>query len=180
MAGWFVGTSNKTIFHSHFHYMFSSPKPYRQSFETESFVDLKKVAPIKPLKIDIVAGEYKCMAKTIYFEAGNQSYEGKLAVGVVVMNRVKDKKYPNSVCGVIKQYKQFSWYWDGKSNEPFKNDPAWDESIQAAEEVLYDHDAVSVFLDDSSVQFYHADYVNPWWAKKMERVAKIDNHIFYR
>ena len=43
-------------------------------------------------------GERFCLAQNIYFESGNQSFAGKLAVGDVVMNRVEDPQFPNSVC----------------------------------------------------------------------------------
>ena len=70
-----------------------------------------------------------CLALNVYHEAKNQSFIGQVAVAQVVMNRVKDSRYPNNVCDVVKQgptYKwkpdfpirnqcQFSWYCDGKS-----------------------------------------------------------------
>ena len=78
-------------------------------------------------------GERYCMAQNIYFEAANQSFAGKIAVGHVVINRVEDLQFPNDVCGVIYQAKtkvnwkgnvvpirnqcQFSWYCDGLSDE---------------------------------------------------------------
>ena len=72
-----------------------------------------------------------CMAFNIYHEANNQSMLGQIAVGQVVMNRVEDSRFPDTVCEVVKQavtYKgtdkpvlhkcQFSWYCDGKNDEP--------------------------------------------------------------
>jgi spore germination cell wall hydrolase CwlJ-like protein len=47
--------------------------------------------------------ELNCLAKNIYYEAGNESIEGKVAVGVVTLNRVADGRFSNSVCGVVHQ-----------------------------------------------------------------------------
>ena len=77
----------------------------------------------------------QCMALNIYHEAKNQSMVGQIAVGLVTMNRVRDHRYPNSICEVVKQgpsrpswkdpnkripirHKcQFSWFCDGKSDD---------------------------------------------------------------
>jgi hypothetical protein len=188
ISGFMVGSQSKTVFHSHIiSYITSSPnkKPnitaiknvpvtFSPNLPLRKFPH-RKFEVSRPISDD----EFDCLARTIYFEAGNQSYYGKIAVGSVVMNRVNDERYPDTICGVIKQHKQFSWYSDGKSDVPFDG-PAWKNSIQAAKEVLCGCDKASGLFDDASVQYYHADYVSPSWAKKMQRVAKIDNHIFYR
>jgi spore germination cell wall hydrolase CwlJ-like protein len=62
--------------------------------------------------------ELKCLADNIYYEAGNQSTQGKLAVAAVTINRVKSPKFPKSVCAVVyqrtKRVCQFSWVCEGK------------------------------------------------------------------
>ena len=50
----------------------------------------------------------ECMARAMYFESNRSSAEGMVAVGTVVMNRVVDRKFPNSVCGVVGQPNQFA------------------------------------------------------------------------
>ena len=147
----------------------------------------KKKSPVPPLfknqehKMEVKAitesEELYCMAQNIYFEAGNQIREGKVAVAQVVMNRVRDKHYPNTVCGVVYQRMQFSWYWDGKHDTPNKKSKAWKDSVEVATEVMYGN---VVMKDDlSGALHYHADYVKPYWAKKKVMIAKIDDHIFY-
>ena len=77
----------------------------------------------------------QCLAMNMYHEARDQGTAGKLAVSAVVMNRVNDNRFPNSVCEVVLQgptrpsWKdpsisypirnrcQFSWYCDGKSDD---------------------------------------------------------------
>jgi spore germination cell wall hydrolase CwlJ-like protein len=121
--------------------------------------------------------EKYCMAQNIYFESANQSALGKLAVGLVVINRVKDSRYPGTICGVVRQKSQFSWVNDERSNEPKKDDAAWKESVRIADDVL---NGRADFLEFDEVTHYHADYVNPYWSGSMEEVATIDQHVFYR
>jgi spore germination cell wall hydrolase CwlJ-like protein len=120
--------------------------------------------------------EKYCMAQNIYFESANQSALGKLAVGLVVMNRVKDTRYPSTICEVVRQDSQFSWVKDNRSNVP-KDDAAWKESVRITEDVLSGR---ADFLKFDEITHYHADYVNPHWSGSMEEVATIDQHIFYR
>ena len=122
------------------------------------------------------SSELYCMAQNIYFEARNQSRAGMGAVARVVMNRVKNKGWPNSVCEVVRQRMQFSWYWDGVHDQPNKKSKAWKMAVEVASEVMYGN-VVKDNLDEAF--HYHADYVNPKWAKKKVMIAKIDDHIFY-
>ena len=180
IAGFMVGKEDKMVFHTHL--ISHLDVPSISNMQKKEYAEKLSVAvvPELPSSTSILDDEFDCLSRTIYFEAGNQSYYGKIAVGSVVMNRVNDEKYPDTICDVIKQHRQFSWYSDGKSDVPFDG-PAWKDSIHAAKEVLCGCGKASeLFFDDAAVQYYHADYVSPGWAKKMQRVAKIDNHIFYR
>ena len=57
--------------------------------------------------------QVECLAKNIYYESGSETYEGKLAVAQVTLNRVNSPKYPHEVCAVVYQKTQntcqFSW-----------------------------------------------------------------------
>ena len=131
-----------------------------------------------------------CMAFNIYHEANNQSMLGQIAVGQVVMNRVEDSRFPDTVCEVVKQavtYKgtdkpvlhkcQFSWYCDGKKDEPNYNSKSWSKALKYAVVVL-GGDITLDFTDGAT--HYHATYVRPAWAKTKTRTTRIDRHIFYR
>ena len=120
------------------------------------------------------AAELKCLADNIYFEALTESEAGQIAVANVTMNRVKSKHFPNSVCDVVWEPKQFSWTHDGKSDKP-SSQKAYKEVYEIAKAV-YDGNIVDITEGST---FYHADYVDPSWNKVMTRVAKIDTHIFY-
>ena len=130
-----------------------------------------------------------CLALNVYHEAKNQSFMGQVAVAQVVMNRVKDERYPNTVCDVVKQaetykYKptipiknkcQFSWYCDGKSDKP-EEPKAWRDAMHVANGVYNGH--IGDFVEGAT--HYHAYYVNPSWAKVKKYVLRIDDHIFYK
>ena len=131
-----------------------------------------------------------CMAFNIYHEANNQSMLGQIAVGQVVMNRVEDNRFPDTVCEVVKQavtYKgtnkpvlhkcQFSWYCDGKKDEPNYDSKSWSKALKYAVVVL-GGDITLDFTDGAT--HYHATYVRPAWAKTKTRTTRIDRHIFYR
>ncbi len=130
-----------------------------------------------------------CLALNVYHEAKNQSFMGQVAVAQVVMNRVKDERYPNTVCDVVKQaetykYKptipiknkcQFSWYCDGKSDKP-EEPKAWRDAMHVANGVYNGH--IGDFVEGAT--HYHAYYVNPSWAKVKKYVLRIDDHKFYK
>lgn len=138
-----------------------------------------------------------CMAQNIYFEAGNQSLAGKIAVSQVVLNRVVDRNFPDSVCGVIYQGRlsewhlsqgrevplrnkcQFSWYCDGKSDKPVDS-VTWEQSLRIAETVLESQSSPYWTDFTDGALWYHADYVHPFWADSLNRTTVIDNHIFYK
>ena len=123
--------------------------------------------------------ETQCMAENVYYEAASESFEGKLAVAQVTLNRVKSGNYPKSVCDVVKQKDkntcQFTWVCEKHTSE--KDKYRWEESQLVARKAMTEvsvHDT----LHKNKAIYYHADYVNPGWNKT--RVAKIGRHIFYR
>ena len=135
---------------------------------------------------DVPEKEVTCLAKNIYFEAKDEPYEGQLAVATVTLNRVSDPRYPKTVCGVVWQQNkdrrtgrkvaQFSWTLDRRADVP-KNKMAYEEAYAVAEEVLLYGTQSAIISADTL--FYHAAYVKPRWARQMDRVARIGNHIFY-
>ena len=142
----------------------------------------------------ILETAFLCLALNTYHEAKNQSMIGQIATAQVVMNRVEDKRFPNTVCEVVKQGPtrpswedpnkeypirhrcQFSWYCDGKSDVP-KNEKAWKKAQDVAFLVLYDKIKLDV---TEGATHYHATYVKPAWAKTKKRTTQIEKHIFYR
>lgn len=118
-----------------------------------------------------------CLAKNIYFEARNQSFLGQRAVAWVTLNRVKDNKYPESVCEVVWQNGQFSWTEDGKSDKP-KDKESWMLAKFVAEIAVQTYGQLPDPTDGATM--YHANYVNPYWSSKFVETTVIDDHIFYK
>ena len=128
--------------------------------------------------------EVQCLAENIYYEAGNESYEGKLAVAQVTINRANSGNFPSTVCGVVNQKNningnlvcQFSWVCNSLTSM-IRNKYQWEESQLVAKRALTSHVAHDLMYQQNAL-YYHANYVNPGW--KLTRVAQIGNHIFYR
>ena len=122
------------------------------------------------------ADELYCLAQNIYFEARSESLAGKYAVADVVLNRVASSKYPSTICSVITERHQFSWYWDGKSDLPRVESIAWIDSVNVARSILLEEKFLGI---TEGATHYHANYVYPSWAGKLRKVGRIGNHIFY-
>lgn len=123
-----------------------------------------------------------CLAKNIYYEAGYEPFEGKVAVAQVTLNRAESGQFPSDICQVVYQKNviyekiicQFSWYCEQASRTKPINHAAFAESEAVAKKVLLE----GFRLDGlKRALYYHADYVNPRWGK--EKVATIGRHIFY-
>ena len=130
------------------------------------------------------ATELKCLATAIYFEARGESEKGQIAVAQVVLNRVKNPAYPNSICSVVYQNKnkrhrcQFSFACDGITDR-ITDKRAWAKSQALARRVL--NDERTLFLASiGAATHYHATYVKPRWARSMKRMEKIGRHVFYK
>ena len=123
-----------------------------------------------------------CLAKAIYFEARSESIRGQMAVAKVILNRVHDPRFPNTICGVVYQGAerrnscQFSFACDGKPDYP-TNARQWAVARRIAAKAL--NGQIHMRRLDG-VAWYHADYVRPTWASMMRPVIKIGRHIFYR
>ena len=130
--------------------------------------------------------ELTCLAENIYHESANESDLGKIAVAMVVLNRVNSPDFPNTICEVVHQPSrksgsprscQFSWTCDGKPDKIRDN-----EKFQAikslSRDILKSQDTIVDIVDGAL--YYHAVYVKPTWAKYFDRVARIDTHIFYK
>ncbi|MEL1249646.1 cell wall hydrolase [Aurantiacibacter gilvus] len=121
-----------------------------------------------------------CLTEAVYYEAANESTLGKRGVAQVILNRVAHPAYPSSVCGVIYQGSsdpvcQFSYTCDGAlARRPLAN--LWQQSREVARAALNGYVEESV----GTSTHYHADYVLPYWAYRLEKVHVEGRHIFYR
>lgn len=126
--------------------------------------------------------EMWCLATAIYFESRGEKYRGQVAVGQVVMNRVKHRLYPSTICGVVfqNQHKrnacQFSFACDGIP-ERVTEQKSWKQAQEIAKGVV---DGSLYLTEVGYATHYHATYVRPHWAPRMKKVTKIGLHVFYQ
>ena len=110
------------------------------------------------------------LSRVIYRESGNQSLEGQMAVGNVVLNRVADPVFPDSVEGVLAQKNQFSTY---KSGVLAATDPSEESTIAA--KLVMDGGVVEETL---GALFFDSG-VNSWAARNKRLIATFGDHNFY-
>ncbi|PLK72210.1 cell wall hydrolase [Rhizobium sp. TH135] len=126
--------------------------------------------------------EQKCLAEGIYFEARGESVKGQAAVAQVILNRVRNPHYPDTICGVVYQNED----WRNRCQFSFACDRIPDivaspRHWKIAKEIAMAVTAGKIwFKDVGSATHYHATYVRPAWGPTMKRVEKIGKHIFYR
>lgn len=128
-----------------------------------------------------IAEELGCLALNIYFEARGEPDLGKIAVAYVVLNRVVDKRFPATICDVVRQGSeqqlrrcQFSWWCDGRSDKP-RDAQSWRKVQAMARQVYW-----GFFPDPTAgALWYHADSVSPAWGQVFDRGPQIGQHIFY-
>lgn len=124
----------------------------------------------------------RCLANGIYFEARGERVKGQQAVAQVILNRVKNPTYPNTICGVVYQNThmrnacQFSFACDGKRDK-INSRKHWRTAVKVANDAV---EGRFWLRSVGSASHYHADYVWPRWRRKMRKMTKIGRHIFYR
>lgn len=159
------------------------------------YIEDKIATPVQiriPVDISIknfAPEERHCLALNIYHEARNQSEDGQIAVGLVTLNRVLSKRYPSTICRVVKQAKYnkagkmilhrcaFSWWCDGKDDTPH-NLVAFKRAQEISDMLLFHYTYKSYDFTYGSL-WYHADYVEPVWTDDMVQMTQVENHIFY-
>lgn len=144
-----------------------------------------------------------CLALNIYYESRADNLSGKYAVADVVLNRVNDPRYPNTVCEVVEQavmreswktaqhkdipeeeriyypvrHKcQFSWFCDGRPDTP-NNEQSWMEAQIIAYNILEFGRFRGI---TEGATHYHATYVTPHWSTAFDLRGQIGSHIFYQ
>ncbi len=135
---------------------------------------VRGAAAVQPAALD-------CLAKAIAYEAGNEPLAGRQAVAQVILNRVRHRAYPKTVCGVVFQGSerrtgcQFTFTCDGSLHRALSR-RTWEAALAVAEQALVGRLPQTV----GAATHYHATYVAPRWAPALDRVAVIGAHIFYQ
>ena len=121
-----------------------------------------------------LSNELACLAGAIYFESKGETLAGQLAVGRVIVARSRSGRFPASYCGVVYQRSQFSFVQGHGMPAINKSGRAWTEAARIAR-IAHEGSWKSPV---EGALFFHAARVSPNW--RLTRVARIDNHIFYR
>jgi len=133
------------------------------------------------------ANDLDCLVEAVYYEARSEGIIPKIAVANVILQRVKDNRYPSTICEVVHQGQkrngrmirnkcQFSYYCDGRK-ERVKDYTSLLEVLDVASLVLE-----GVLLERTQgATHYHAYYVKPRWSskKRFKNLGRVGAHIFY-
>ena len=118
-----------------------------------------------------------CMSVAVYYEARDQPIEGQIAVAQVIQKRAENRhRGQNTICGVVKDKHQFTFYWDGLKEEP-KDMLALDIARYISSKVLAKE--YGNICGHGKANHYHTFAVNPFWNRNMQFECIAGNHIFW-
>ena len=143
---------------------------------------------------ELLDAQTGCLAIALYHEARGENEIGQIAVAQVILNRVKSRKYPDTICRVVFQNThlnklcQFSFACDGRTDQP-RNQRSWRKVASLAKAIMCNapcrlsvrRDPVLARLHQTfeRVSHYHAIQVAPYWSRVLNRTGRIGRHIFY-
>lgn len=142
---------------------------------------VKEVVGYKPYKKILDEKQLKCLTDNVYFEAGNEKKDGKIAVALVTLNRINHKRFPDNVCDVV--YQKVRWKcqftWVCIKDKRIKYIRTYMESKRIAEYVMLNYHNI----DDTTmgaIFFHHKKIPKPFLNEKIKKTVSIGKHIFYK
>lgn len=136
--------------------------------DKSEIIQVKFTKQIKKEVISITNEELLLLSKLVAGEARGESYEGQVAVAAVVINRVQDPRFPDTIRDVIYQKNAFSVVKDGSINmKPTES------AYNAAREALYGYDPTN-----KAIYFWNPDIATCKWIKTLNPYMRIGNHVF--
>ncbi len=171
----------------------SYPSPFNADFQVDAFRPTPEEIAYQPSpealdfrykgesQAEFEQRERRCLATAIYFEARGEPERGQIAVGQVILNRVRSPIFPETICGVVYQGQmhkgcQFSFTCDGHTDNP-KDNAQWSLAQDLAKKIMEGEE----WLPEVGYStYYHANYVSPRWARSMNKIDRIGRHIFYK
>lgn len=120
----------------------------------------------------ITAAAVTCLALNLYYEGRDQTVDQQAWIAYVTLNRVADPRWPDTVCEVVKQPAQFSWYWDGESDFPLEAEAY--EIAQTLSRVILSSD-----YRGTDALYYHNLTVAPSWSTRVNPIGCYGSHVFY-
>jgi spore germination cell wall hydrolase CwlJ-like protein len=152
---------------------------YAYTYKVESLKAAQNLET-STITAEVRSNQLNCLTRNIYYEAGHESFEGKVAVAQVTINRTESGKFPTDICKVVYQKDnalglcQFSWFCNGDVKKP-KNLAAYKECEIVARQVLLEQFRLPSL---KQALYFHGTHINPGWKK--EKVATIGGHVFYK
>lgn len=141
---------------------------------------LKEQVGYKPYTRVIDENQVTCLADNIYFESVSETTKGKQAVAFVTLNRVKNSRFPKSICEVVYQRKdgkcQFTWTCDPVRE--IKDADKYREAQQIATSAILNHKYTKDIT--KGAVFFHKKTIKPNWTRKTKKTIIIGKHIFYK
>ncbi|MEL7205857.1 MAG: cell wall hydrolase [Pseudomonadota bacterium] len=131
--------------------------------------------------VEAKGNDWRCLAEALYFEARGESVKGQFAVAEVILNRVDNPDFPDTVCGVVHQgagrkYQcQFTYICDG--HKEVINEPRAFERVGKIAHLMVEGAPRPL---TKGATHYHTRAVSPNWARVYPRVATIGVHHFYK
>lgn len=117
--------------------------------------------------------QVECLAKNIYHESRGGGDKGMIAVAHVTMNRVNSPSFPSTICKVVSQPFQFSWY---RHSPKIKEVGMYTKAKEIASGVLS-----GKYKDNTkNATFFHSERIKPRWSHKMTQTLRTGGHVFYR
>ena len=116
--------------------------------------------------------DIQLIARAINGEARGEPYEGQVAVGAVILNRVNDSRFPNTIAGVIYQPGAFTAVADGQINVPIDENST---VVKAAQDALNGWDPT-----DGAVYYFNPDTATNDWIWSRPLIKTIGKHRFCR
>ena len=159
------------------------PAPMTMSATPVSVEALQAAPSAVELAMAKFAGEERCLAEVMYYEARGEGTEGEEAIAEVVFHRMHRHNYPGSICGVVYQGMndapacQFSFVCNGEMRKP-KTAAAWQQAKLLAARILSGYTILGNITGGATS--FHAVDVDPVWADTLQRTVQIGNHIFYK
>jgi spore germination cell wall hydrolase CwlJ-like protein len=154
--------------------------PFHAMASQDKEKEITECNEVEETKESYTKAELRLLSAIIFCEAGSESYTGKIAVGIVVMNRVRSGKFPNSIKGVVYQKNQFTPAKNGMLKKALNN---YDngkftmknhlDSIKAAKKVLEGCTTVTLSGKETNMKSYlfFSRYLS-------NRKLKIGHHMF--
>jgi N-acetylmuramoyl-L-alanine amidase len=136
---------------------------------------------IVALNNEVSAGncnDVEALALNMYHEARGEGIDGMIMVAEVTLNRVEHPRFPNTICRVVYQRRQFSWTHTIRDYTP-REVLSWNTAFNLAESILLRE--VDTF-GTGATHYLNPNAVRrvPSWTYRFDRIGRVGNHVFYR